>query len=157
MNRLTKTYQLKILEEEDISSINQFRFNKFLDKTAKEDKNTIAIDFDGVIHKNSKGFHDGTIYDEPVEGVKKGLEYLSKSYKLVIYSCKANPKRPLINDQTGIELIWGWLRKWNLHNFFSQVTYTKPNAKYYIDDKGIRFDNWNDTLKFLNILDKNEK
>ena len=53
----------------------------------------------------------------------------------------------MINDQTGIELIWGWLRKWNLHNFFSQVTYTKPNAKYYIDDKGIRFDNWNDTFE----------
>ena len=28
--------------------------------------------------------YDGTIYDEPVEGTRKGLEYLSKSYKLVI-------------------------------------------------------------------------
>ena len=70
--------------------------NEFKKMVGGEEKNTIAVDFDGVIHKNSKGFHDGTIYDEPIEGVKKGLEYLSKSYKLVIYSCKANPERPLI-------------------------------------------------------------
>ena len=33
-----------------------------------ENKSQIAIDFDGVIHKNSKGFFDGTVYDEPIEG-----------------------------------------------------------------------------------------
>ncbi len=116
--------------------------NDFKKMVGGEEKNTIAIDFDGVIHKNSKGFHDGTIYDEPIEDVKKGLEYLSKSYKLVIYSCKANPNRPLIDGQTGIDLIWGWLQRWNLHGYIDDVTYTKPNAKYYIDDKAIRFLNW---------------
>ena len=29
----------------------------------------LGLDFDGVIHKNSKGFHDGTIYDEPLDGL----------------------------------------------------------------------------------------
>ena len=120
---------------------------QFKEIVTKEDKNTIAIDFDGVIHKNSKGFHDGTIYDEPIESVKKGLEYLSKSYKLVIYSCKANPNRPLINGKTGIDLIWSWLQKWELHNYIDDVTYTKPNAKYYIDDKAIKFIDWNQTIK----------
>ena len=115
--------------------------------TDVENRNTIAIDFDGVIHKNSKGFYDGTVYDEPVDGVKEGLEYLSKSYKLVIYSCKANPDRPLVNEETGAELIWGWLQKWNLHGYIEDVTYTKPNAKYYIDDKAIKFINWDETLK----------
>ena len=28
----------------------------------------VAIDFDGVVHGNSKGFHDGTVYDPPIEG-----------------------------------------------------------------------------------------
>ena len=123
---------------------------EFKDAVSKEDKNTIAIDFDGVIHKNSKGFHDGTIYDEPIEGVKKGLEYLSKSYKLVIYSCKANPNRPLIDGETGIDLIWGWLQRWNLHGYIEDITYTKPNAKYYIDDKAVRFTNWNQVIGELN-------
>ena len=116
--------------------------NEFKKMVGGEEKNTIAIDFDGVIHKNSKGFHDGTIYDEPIEDVKKGLEYLSKSYKLVIYTCKANPNRPLIDGETGIDLIWGWLQRWNLHGYIDDVTYTKPNALYYIDDKAIRFLNW---------------
>ena len=119
---------------------------EFKETTSSEDKNTIAIDFDGVIHRNSKGFHDGTIYDEPINGVKKGLEYLSKSCKLVVYSCKANPKRPLVDGKTGIELIWEWLNKYNLEKYIDDVTYYKPNAKYYIDDKAIRFISWNQTI-----------
>ena len=120
--------------------------NDFKDMVSGADKNTIAIDFDGVIHKNSKGFHDGTIYDEPIEGVKKGLEYLSKSYKLVIYSCKANPNRPLVNEKTGVELMWEWLDKHNLKDYINDISYEKPNAKYYIDDKAIRFFNWEMTM-----------
>ena len=116
--------------------------NNFKQMIGNEEKNTIAIDFDGVIHKNSKGFHDGTIYDEPIEDVKKGLEYLSRSYKLVIYTCKANPKRPLINGKTGVELIYDWLVKYNLADYVEKIVYDKPNALYYIDDKAIRFINW---------------
>ena len=115
---------------------------EFKESVTEKDKNTIAIDFDGVIHKNSKGFHDGTIYDEPIEGVKKGLEYLSKSHKLVIYTCKANPDRPLINGKTGPKLIYDWLVKYELDSYIYNIVYEKPNAKYYIDDKAVRFINW---------------
>ena len=126
------------------------KINEFKNMASEEDKNTIAIDFDGVIHKSSKGFYDGTIYDEPVEGVKKGLEYLSKSCKLVVYTCKANPNRPLINGKSGTELIWEWLEDYNLSQYISDIVYGKPNAKYYNDDKGIRFINWNQTIKEIN-------
>ena len=118
------------------------REHSFQDETYQ-----IGIDFDGVIHKNSKGFHDGTIYDEPIEGVKKGLEYLSKSYKLVIYTCKANPDRPLINGKTGSKLIYDWLVKYELDSYIYNIVYEKPNAKYYIDDKAICFIDWNQILK----------
>lgn len=106
----------------------------------------LALDFDGVIHKNSKGFHDGTIYDDPVSGAKEALEFLSKRYTLVIYTCKALPERPLINGKTGTELIWEWLKKYELDQYISYVTYKKIRAAYYIDDKAIRFDNWEDAL-----------
>ena len=107
----------------------------------------LAIDFDGVIHKSSKSFHDGTIYDDPVDGVEEALKKLSKDYILIIYTCKANPERPLVNGKTGIELIWEWLKKYNFDKYIEEVTYNKPNAKYYIDDKGIGFDNWNNVLE----------
>ena len=123
------------------------KIKDFKNKVIEEDKNTIAVDFDGVIHKNSKGFSAGTVYDEPVEGVKEGLEYLSKSYKLVIYSCKASNDRPLVNGKTGSELIYDWLVKYKLDSYIHDIVYEKPNAKYYIDDKAIKFLNWNQVLE----------
>ena len=128
---------------------------KEFDKEQHE-KNTkqLAIDFDGVIHKSSKSFHDGTIYDNPIDGVEEALKQLSKDYILIIYTCKANPDRPLVNGKTGIELIWEWLNKYNLSQYINEIVYGKPNAKYYIDDKGIRFINWNMTLEVLRRLEK---
>ena len=115
----------------------------------QHDRNTkqLAIDFDGVIHKSSKSFYDGTIYDEPVDGVEEALKQLSKDYTLIIYTCKANPDRPLVNDKTGIELIWEWLEKYDFAKYISEITHGKPNAKYYIDDKGIKFISWNQTIE----------
>jgi hypothetical protein len=115
----------------------------------KDEENTLAIDFDGVIHKNSKGFHDGTIYDDLIEGTKEALEELSKKYRLVIFSAKARKDRPLINDKTGIQLIWEYLHKHELDSYVDTVTSEKPRAFAYIDDRGIRFTNWKDCLNSL--------
>ena len=114
----------------------------------------ICIDFDGVIHKCSKGFHDGTIYDEPIEGALENIKYLNHElkYTLIIYTCKANPKRPLIDGKTGIELIWEWLKKHNVAQYIYDITFTKPNAICYIDDKGICFNNWPDCINQLKKL-----
>ena len=68
-------------------------------------------------------------------------------YDLVIYTCKANPKRPLVNGKTGIELVWEWLNKHGIKDNVKDVTYIKPNAVAYIDDKGIRFNNWKDSIE----------
>tara|TARA_Y100000310_G_C20656606_1_gene802279 strand:+ start:1416 stop:1802 length:387 start_codon:yes stop_codon:yes gene_type:complete len=123
--------------------------NDFKTLVNNEDKNTIAVDFDGVIHTSSKGFYDGTIYDVPIDNTRAGLEYLSKNYKIIIYTCKANPNRPLVNGKTGIELIWEWLKKYNYDKYISDIVYEKPNAKYYIDDKAVRFRNWKQILMLL--------
>ena len=124
---------------------------KEFDKIQHE-RNTkqLAIDFDGVIHKSSKSFHDGTIYDDPVDGVGEALKQLSKDYTLIIYTCKANPDRPLVNGKTGIELIWEWLEKYGFDGYIEDITYTKPNAKYYIDDKAVRFTNWDSVIGEIN-------
>ena len=50
----------------------------------EENSKQLAIDFDGVIHKNSKGFYDGTIYDQPVEGTLESIKYLATKYDIII-------------------------------------------------------------------------
>jgi hypothetical protein len=122
----------------------------FLDKVTNQENKNLAIDFDGVIHKNSKGFYDGTVYDEPIEGSYDALETLSKHYNLIIFSAKARSDRPLIDNKTGVELIWEWLDKYNMKQFISEVVSEKPRALYYIDDKAITFTNWNNILKQIN-------
>ena len=119
-------------------------------KDENESKLTIAIDFDGVIHVNSKGFHDGTIYDKPIKGARKALKELyNNDFRLIIFTCKADPERPLINGKSGIELIWEWLEKYDMDQYIQEITYQKPRALYYIDDKGIRFENWKETLEVI--------
>lgn len=121
----------------------------FKQKVEKENS-TLAIDFDGVIHKNSKGFHDGTIYDEPISGAKEALKFLSKKFTLIIYTCKTTPERPLVNGKTGTELIWEWLKKYDMDKYISEITGIKPIALFYVDDKAIRFNNWEDTINEIN-------
>jgi phosphoheptose isomerase len=109
----------------------------------------IGIDFDGVIHKCSKGYYDGTIYDDPVEGVHEALEKISKNYTIIVNTCKAKPDRGLVDGKTGTQLVWDWLKKHNLSKYVSKVTAEKPRAVAYIDDKSIRFSNWNTCLEDL--------
>ncbi len=116
----------------------------------------IGIDFDGVIHKCSKGYYDGTIYDEPVEGSYEALKKLADKYTIIINTCKAKPDRGLVNGKTGTEMVWEWLQKYDMAKFVSKVTSEKPRACFYIDDKGVRFSNWDDTFKKLSEI-KNEK
>ena len=123
--------------------------DNFIKKVVKNETDTLAIDFDGVIHDHNLGFHDGTVYGNPIPGAIKAIKKLSKKYKIVIFTCKANPKRPLIKGKTGPELIWEWLEKYDLKSCVKDVTYDKINALYYIDDKAISFNNWDSTLKHL--------
>ena len=123
---------------------------EFLLQVDQNLKNVLCIDFDGVIHKHELGFHDGTCYGEPLEGALDSIKELSR--KLIIYTCKANPDRPLINGKTGIELIWEWLEKYGIKKYIHDITFNKPNAVAYIDDKAVKFENWNQTINQINSI-----
>ena len=110
-----------------------------------ETKN-IGVDFDGVIHRCSKGFYDGTIYDPPIEGSKEALEKLSKKYDVIVFSAKARDDRPIVDGKTGRELIEEWLEKYDMMQYVKEVSAEKPRAVCYIDDKAIRFDTWEQSL-----------
>ena len=69
-----------------------------------------------------------------------------------MYTCKAKPDRGLVDGKTGIELVWEWLKKYDMDKFVTKVTAEKPRAVAYIDDKGIRFENnWKQVLEILNV------
>ena len=121
----------------------------YLNKVTKDESQVIAIDFDGVIHSFELGFHDGTIYGTPISGSIESIKKISKKYKIVIYTAKAKKDRPLINGKTGIELVWEWLKKYDIDQYIQEVTAEKPRAICYIDDKAIRFIDWNQTLNDL--------
>ena len=117
-----------------------------------ENNNQLAIDFDGVVHGNSKGFYDGTVYDEPIPGAIEAIKKLSETYTLVLFTAKVKPDRPLVNGKTGEELIWEWLDKYNISSYIKEITSEKPRAVAYIDDRGIRFTDWETTLNLLNEI-----
>ena len=122
----------------------EIREHSFEDETYQ-----IGIDFDGVIHGNSKGFYDGTVYDDPIPGAKTALEEISEKYTIIVYSAKARQDRMLINGKTGVELIWEWLEKHDMAHLVHAVTAEKPRAVCYIDDKAVHFQTWGDTFHEL--------
>jgi len=117
-----------------------------------EEANTIAIDFDGVIHSFELGFHDGTIYGTPIEGSIEAIKQIAKKYTIVIYTAKAKKDRPLVKGKTGTELVWEWLKKYQLDSYIKEVTAEKPRCICYVDDKAIQFINWNQALVDLSIF-----
>ncbi len=135
----------------ELEKIN-WRGNKIRKHSYPDETKNIGIDFDGVIHQCSKGFYDGTIYDNPVEGSYEALKAISEKYDIIIYTTKAKPDRGLINGKNGIELVWDWLRKNQMDKFITKVTSEKPRAVAYIDDKAIKFEDWEQTIKDVNAL-----
>jgi len=112
----------------------------------------IGVDFDGVIHRSSKGFYDGTVYDDPIEGSLEAIQRLSETYDVIVFSAKARTDRMLINGKTGIELIEEWLHFHGFMRYIKEVTAEKPRAVAYIDDKAIKFINWEQALAAVVLL-----
>jgi 5'(3')-deoxyribonucleotidase len=116
----------------------------------ENEKQNLAIDFDGVIHNADKGWHDGTCYGDPIPGALEAIKELSKKYNIIIFTAKCKSDRPRVNDKTGAELVYEWLEKHKVWSYIYSVTAEKPRAELYIDDNGYRFENWNNTLEFIN-------
>lgn len=134
-----------------MKSVNEF------DKIQKiENSKNIAIDFDGVLHKCSKGYYDGTVYDDPIEGSLEAIKKIHDlGFRVIIYSCKSRSDRPSVDNKNGTQMIWDWFKKHNVDKYVYDVVSEKPRALCFIDDKAVRFTNWSQTfddLSKLNIL-----
>jgi hypothetical protein len=95
----------------------------------------LALDFDGVLHRYSRGWHDGTCYDVPVEGAEEACrELASAGWELVVVTAR--------EDQQAIR---NWLSEWAFPPM--EVTSQKVPAVAYVDDRAVRFTNWPDIRK----------
>lgn len=136
---------------------------------------TIAVDFDGVIHKYSKGWQDGSIYDTEITLVFDSIKQLfDEGYSVFIFSTRS--PRQIRNwirqnimetdyDINGLggdpteyitakygytcKVIPFWKKFWNEKNVLG-VTKRKLPAHIYIDDRALKFEgDWLQTLELV--------
>ena len=113
-------------------------------------KPILCIDFDGVVHRYSKGWQDGAIYDPPTKGFFVWAARAKDHFKLVIYSSRSKTVEGRAAMQ---EWLVAHLFKWRVEtrplNDVSLVDFEfaheKPVAFLTIDDRAVRFDgSWDD-------------
>lgn len=135
---------------------------------------TIAIDFDGVIHKYSRGWADGTIYDEANNDILKLMSQLmDEGYAVYILSTRSpwqiarwiNKQYPWFGDMAydleydryfdrggrEVKVVPFWKKFWDTNKYLG-VTRRKLPAIAYIDDRAIRFTG--DINKLVEDLEK---
>lgn len=104
------------------------------DYKAFEMDKVVAFDFDGTVSTYKSGWKGiADIPDPPVDGIRElFLKLRTAGIVIVIYSCRAR-------ELAGYKAIVSWLTRWKLIEFVESVTYTKPIARCYVDDRAIRF------------------
>lgn len=128
---------------------------------SERDKPILCLDFDGVIHRYSKGWQGGVIYDDVTPGFFEWAQEAAQHFQLVIYSSRSKDPEQITAMQTWLlnqRVVW---RKCNkLPDESHQCSYSerfvtfgvgapkplhfefkaeKPPAYLTIDDRAIQF------------------
>lgn len=122
---------------------------------------TIAVDFDGVLHTYEKGWHDGTIYGDWMPGAVTALSQLMQRYAVFILTTRdAKQVARWVERSSGYGFECttrlprrGLLRRpgfWNEQGTLL-VTNRKLAAVAYIDDRAVRFTDWPQALGAVGI------
>lgn len=112
-------------------------------------KNKVAaVDFDGVIHGYSDGWHRGVIYDAPVKGAAEGLKELKQmGYRIIIFSTRTNKMYRKNGEPEQLPQMEEYMKK---HGLIYDELWSgpgKPMAQVYIDDRAVPFrGNWRQTV-----------
>ena len=105
--------------------------------------NRVMVDFDGVLHRYSRGWQDGNIYDAPIPGAQQFMHELAGEAREVVILTARD------------EQYWPAMREWmDKHGFIRvRITNIKEPADAYVDDLAVSFRGmWGETWDQLNSL-----
>lgn len=112
---------------------------------------TVALDFDGVIHRYSRGWQGGKIYDPPMPGAIEAIHEIQEVEAVVVFTARTDLDAVCAwLSAQGIECVtqeqWDAERPAEEHGsaFWNDksrvlVTNRKPAARYYLDDRAVLF------------------
>ena len=103
-------------------------------------KQTIILDFDGVIHSYTSGWQGATaIPDPPTDGAREAIARLRERYEVVVVSSRCY-------QDGGRSAISVWLDKHGI--VVDRVTDEKPPHVCVVDDRALRFEgDWQAVLE----------
>lgn len=108
------------------------------------DRVRICLDFDGVIHDAAHPV-PGRLMGPPVEGALAAVNYLiDQGHTLVVHTARIR------EGDNGTHVVQ-WLAYWKFPEI--PVALRKPYADVYVDDKGLRFGNWDIAIIQLRNLE----
>jgi hypothetical protein len=102
-------------------------------------RQTICLDFDGVIHSYRSGWQGSTVIpDPPIHRTKEAVERLRRNFRVVVFSARCN-------TQEGKQAIENWLLQHEIE--VDEVCMHKPPAIVYVDDRAVSFTgDWDETI-----------
>ena len=89
----------------------------------------LAVDFDGVIRGAD---------DELIAGTRAGLRELHKRYTLILFTARHD-----------LDWVRGWTHERHVGHYFVDFTNRKPDAVVYLDDRAVRFTDWEQALEVV--------
>jgi hypothetical protein len=105
------------------------------EKIAEDKIKYLAVDLDKTVAKNS-AYPEFKLL-EPIEGARDALKHLTSiGWDIIIHTSRAWHEESQIKD---------WLKKWDIP--YKRIVCGKYFAKYYVDDRAIHFDNWNEIIR----------
>jgi hypothetical protein len=105
---------------------------------------TVAVDFDGVIHRYGRGWQDGTIYDVPMPGAIDGLKRLQERYAVFVFTSREVEQVVPWMTALGLDVVADgppYPQFWNSREQIL-VTNRKLPAVAYVDDRAVPFVDW---------------
>jgi len=158
-NRLVESYGREIEQWREIFGPFYSLYKNSPEATGKDhNSNTVAIDLDGVILEYVAPWDGPTHFGEAIPGAAQAISEIKElGYTVVIYTTRINPMAAHNGGYSTLELlslVQGQLEKHGIPYDF--IALFKPLAKYYIDDRAVRFKDWPSTLASVSYYEQRD-